>query len=250
MLKQLLVVLTAVFFLQLFHIHRVLGDAKNIENVHSAKRKHRAKDNKVLYFASLPVYYFFVEIPIHEGAHALAVGLNPNWKLTKFQPYPHYAKDRDSYIFGSITKLCANKNRCPDKIGSGVISLAPYIMASTIFTISDALLYTESVDAKSTAGRALYFAGMVIPWWDLSYNAVWAVKGSDASRMAINFQIPLWSVMAAGIGISTVGAWRLLSGYKRAFSTCGKRCEFKKTDIVVAPMANSDTFGALVLGRF
>lgn len=234
MMRRVSMLLT-IIFLQAFFSQSAVAEAN-------------PKDGKVWYFVTLPAYYFFVEIPIHEGSHALAAGLNPNFEVSKFQPWPHYT-EHGSLVLGSVMVTCASREACDDKIGLGVIFLAPYVTATTIFTASDLLLFTKVVEPASITGRVLYFAGMIVPWWDFSYNAIWATNISDAAQIAKNFQISRWSVMAVGTGVSVVGVWRLWAGYKRAFSgqTHGN---VKESNLVIVPMGDSGTIGASAIMRF
>ena len=238
-MKKTAVVLMVVL-LQMFFIQSAMADDE--------KMKDKPKDGKVWYFAALPAYYFLVEIPIHESSHALATGISPNYQASNFKPWPHYNAD-GRFFLGSVDIACIGK-ACDDKIGAGVIAMAPYITATTIFTASDLLLATKAVEPTSITGRALYFAGMVVPWWDFSSNAtIWANKGSDADHIASNFQIPRWSVMATGIGVSAVGIWRLWSGYKRAFPAGSKR-HANESNLVIVPTGGSGTIGASASMRF
>ncbi len=233
-----------VVILQAFCIQSAMAD----ENSPPLSGAGKVKDYKVWYFAALPAYYFLGEIPIHESSHALAIGLNPNYQVDKFQPWPHYSADGSRFFFGSVDMVC-NGKACDDKTGAGVIALAPYITATTIFTASDLLLSTKVVEPASITGRVLYFAGMVMPWGDFSYNAVWAIRGSDADQIASNFQIPRWSVMAMGMGVSAVGLWRLWSGYKKAFPGQSHSLA-NESNLVIVPMGDSGTIGATASMRF
>ena len=147
---------------------------------------------------------------------------------------------------GSVDISCYTKTACADKTGLGVIFLAPYMTDLEIFAVSNWLLSTEKVNPTSVAGRALYFAGMVVPWWHFSYNAVWAIKGSDADYIASSFEIPRWSVMAVGTTVSALGVWRLWKGYKRAFHSNRSN----ESNLIIAPISNSQTMGVSVGGRF
>ncbi len=240
-------VVLVVIFLQTFFIQSVMAD-KNSKQAPEVKVEKKASDGKVWYFAALPVYYLGVHIPLHESSHAFAGWLNPNYQVSNFKPWPHNSPDGSRFFIGSVDITCIGK-ACGDKIGLGVIAVAPYITDTVLFTTSDLLLSTKAVEPASTTGRVLYFAGMVVPWWDFSYNAVWAIKGSDADHIAQNFEIPRWSVMAVGMGVSAVGLWRLWGGYKRAFHG-QSRSHAKESSLVITPMSDSKTIGVSASMRF
>lgn len=242
MLKKVLLALLAYYFLDaVTMIHSALAD--------NDKAEHRSekKDHKVWYFAGLPVYYFLVDIPVHEGSHALAIAINPNYTVGDYKPWPHLLNGGPHFLLGSVDAVCHSENACADKTGMGVISLAPYITDTVLFTTADLLLSTNVVEPTSISGRVLYFAAMVVPWWDFAYNSVWVTDASDAASVAKNFGIPRWSVMAAGMSVSAVGLWRLWHGYKRAFH--GQRHP-KESNLVIVPMGDSQTVGATASLRF
>jgi hypothetical protein len=240
-MKKTSVVLVVI--LQVFFIQSTMAD-KNSKEVVELKVEKKAGDGKVWYFAALPIYYLGVHIPLHESGHAFAGWLNSNYQVSNFKPWPHNSPDGSRFYIGSVDITCVGK-ACEDKIGLGVISLAPYITDTVLFTTADLLLSVNVVKPNSVAGRILYFAGMVVPWWDFSYNAVWAIKGSDADHISRNFEIPRWSVMAVGTGVSAVGFWRLWGGYKRAFHGHGK-----ESSLVITPMSDSKTIGVSAGMRF
>jgi len=220
-----------------------------------AMADNKTKTRKWLYLAGLPVYYFGAQIPIHEGSHALAVGLNDNYAVTKFQPYPHFTADREHFFLGSVGIICRGA-ACEDKTGSGVISLAPYMADIVIFTTADLLLSTNAVEPTSITGRVLYCAGMAVPWWDFAYNSVWAVEISDANHISQSFEIPRSAVMTAGITVSAVGLWRLWNGYRRAFSAPSSghanlpAGQAGESNLVIRPIGSSQMLGVSVRGSF
>lgn len=236
MLKRRLATMIIIFS-QLFLIQSAVADDK----------KNVAKDYKWAYFAGLPAYYFLMEIPIHEGSHGFAVALNSNYELSDFRPYPHFEQGR--LLFGSVGMVCEDQNACADKTGLGMIALSPYITTSTLFVTSDILLATNTVEPTSVAGRTLYFAGMVVPWLDFSYNAVWATDMSDAAKIAENFEVPRSSVVATGVIISLVGTWRLWNGYKRAFPKHGKS-RSKESNLIIVPIGGDQTVGLTASMQF
>ncbi len=242
-MKKAVVVLTAII-LQAFFFRSAIAD-KNSKEVPELKVEKKAKDGKVWYFAALPAYYLSVHMTIHEGSHALVGAVNPNYDVSNFKPWPHLIDGGPHFVLGSVDFSCSGKG-CEDKTGLGVISTAPYITDIALFTTSDLLLSANVVKPNSVSGRVLYFAGMVVPWWDLFSNStIWANKNSDANHIAQDFQIPRWSVMATGIGVSAVGFWRLWVGYKRAFH--GRA---KESGLVITPMNESGKIGASIGMRF
>lgn len=242
MLKRVLPALLAICFLQ-----TLVTTGSALADDGGRKVEGKAKDHKWWYLAALPVDYFLVQIPLHEGAHAAAAGMSSNYEVDKFQPYPHFSPDGSAFYTGSASILCRGA-ACDDKVGLGVISAAPYFADTVVFATADLLLSTNTVEAASVSGRILYLAGMVIPWWDTTFNAVWANDLSDAAHIATNLGIPRWKVMAVGMGVSTVGIWRLWHGYKHAFH--GQRHDSKESNLVVVPMGDSGTIGATASLRF
>lgn len=237
-MKKTAIVL-AVIMLQAFFIQSAMADDEK------PKAVEKAKDHKAWYFAVSPVYYLSVHMTIHEGSHALVGAINPNYQVSNFKPYPHLIDGGPHFVLGSVDTICIDK-ACEDKSGMGLISVVPYITDTVLFTTSDLLLSAKVVKPNSVPGRVLYFAGMVVPWWDFSYNAVWANKISDANSIAQNFQIPLWSVMATGMSVSAVGLWRLWGGYKRAF----RGNNAKESSLVIVPLGGSGNVGISASMRF
>jgi len=212
-------ILTVVACLQAFFIQSAMADDNPtpLNGAGKPKSEKKAKDGKFWYFAATPVYYLSVHMTIHEGSHAFVGAINPNYDVGDFKPWPHLIDGGPHFVLGSVGFSCSGKG-CQDKTGFGVISVAPYITDTVLFTTSDLLLSANAVKPNSVPGRVLYFAGMVVPWWDLFSNStIWANKTSDANHIAQSFEIPRWSVMAVGMGVSAVGLWRLWKGYKRAF---------------------------------
>lgn len=242
MSKRILSVVVVVALFQVFFVRSVVADNEK------PKVEARAKDYKWAYFAALPAYYLGVHIPVHEGSHALAIGLDSNYELGSFKPWLHFIDGGPQFLFGSVELVCRGAD-CDDDAGAAVIFLAPYITDTAIFTVSDTLLSRDVVNPTSFSGRALYFAGMVVPWWDFSYNAVWATDRSDANYIAQKLHVPRWSVMTIGMGVSAVGIARLWSGYKRAFPKHG-RAKAKESNLLITPMGGTETVGVSVHMRF
>ncbi len=240
-------ILMVVICLQVFFIQSAMADVDPTPPSGAGKATEKAKSHKWVYFAALPIYYFGVQIPLHEGGHAFAGWLNPHYQVDNFKPWPHLINGGPHFVLGSVDIICASERACADKTGLGLISLAPYITDTLLFTAADSLLATNAVRPTSIGGRVLYFAGMVVPWWDFSANAtIWANKRSDANYIAVNFGIPRWSVMATGMSVSAVGVWRLWEGYKRAFY--GHQA--KESNLVITPISNSKTIGVSAYMRF
>ena len=252
MLKRISILLVAVF-LQAFFAKSATAEGNNTPpTVKSGdgKTDKKAKGHPWRYLVGLPAYYFFVQAPVHETSHMLAVGFNPNYKLNSFQPFPHYDKDAGRLsFFGATNFSCANEKACADKNGLGKIFLAPYITAAAIFTTSDLLLSTGAVDPGTTAGKLLYLGGMVMPWWDFAFNNVWAPTGSDSDQIARNFQISAESVMLIGMGVSVVGLWRIYVNHDRVFNRKAQSST-KKSSLIILPMSDSKTIGASASMRF
>ena len=239
--RVLLVVLAMMFF-----AHSAMADdGGSPKGVHSGKA---TKSYKWWYFAGLPAEYFLVHIPLHEGSHALATAIDSDYEVGKFPPYPHLTEDGSGFYLGSVDIVCTG-DACEDKTGLAVISLAPYITDTLLFSVSDLLLSTNVVEPTSISGRILFFAGMAVPLWDFSYNAGWAIDMSDAAHIATNLEIPRSAVMAAGMSVSAVGILRLWNGYKRAFSAPSKS-HAKESSLVVAPIGSSQMLGLSVRGKF
>lgn len=228
---------TVVALCQMFFVRPVVADDNS-----RLKAEQRSKDYKWVYFASLPAYYFVVEIPLHESTHGLAAGLSSNYEVVDFKPYPHYDSDNNVFLFGGVSMICSNQEKCPNGADLGKIAIAPYIMTSTLFVTSDVLLATNVVEPTSVSGRVMYFAGMVVPWFDFTYNTVWATDISDNAKVAEALGVKRSSVVATGLLISAAGAWRLWSGYKRAFPKHG-RAKAKESNLLITPMGGAETVG-------
>lgn len=209
------------------------------------KAREGSKDYKWIYFAALPVYYFGVEIPLHESTHGLAASLGSDYKVVEFKPYLHYDSTQETFLFGSVSMVCDNQEKCPDQAALGKIALAPYVMTSSLFVTSDILLATDVVEPTSVSGRVMYFAGMVVPWFDFTYNTFWATDASDNAKVAESFGMSRSSVVAGGALISAAGAWRLWNGYKRAFPKRGQ-VKDRESNVLVTPMGGAETFGVSI----
>ncbi|OGH91697.1 MAG: hypothetical protein A2534_04795 [Candidatus Magasanikbacteria bacterium RIFOXYD2_FULL_39_9] len=226
--------LAVVVLLQMFFAQSATADDKSL------KVEEEVKDYKWAYFVALPGYYFGVEIPFHESMHGLAAAFNSNYDVVEFKPYMHYDYNQNRFLFGSVVMEC--EKSCSDKVGLGKIALAPSVMTSTLFITSDVLLATNAVEPTSVSGRVMYFAGMVAPWLDFTYNTFWATDISDNAKVAEGFGMSRSSVVAGGALISAVGAWRIWSGYKRAFPK-NIRAKAKESNVLVVPMGGAETVG-------
>jgi hypothetical protein len=245
--------LLVVIFLQVFFTKSVLADQNSTPpTVKSGDEKtdKKAKGHPWKYLVGLPAYYFFVQVPIHQTSHMVAVGLNPNYDMNSFLPVPHYDKNQGRFsFFGTMTFSCLNEKACADKAGAGGIFLAPYIMDAAIFTTVDMLLSFGEVNPGTTAGKLLYLGGMVMPWWDFAFNNVWAPAGSDSDQISRNFKISPESVMLIGMGISTVGLWRIMVNHRRVFSGQA-HSPTNKSSLIIVPMSSSETIGVSAYIRF
>lgn len=200
--------------------------------------------NRLWYVAGLPLYIITAGIFVHEGSHALATMLDGDFELTGFRPYPHRLDDR-GWVGGAIDVRCKTLDEqtftCADKTGLGVIASAPYITDLALFTASDFLLSTGAVNPDSGAGLALYLFGMGASWYDFARNLIWAIEWSDPDQMSRNFDIPLWSVVAAASAVSAVGAWRLWVNGRRVFFD--EDSSIKEAKFTITPAGGSDSFG-------
>ena len=208
--------------------------------------------DRLWYAASLPLYILTAGIVVHEGSHALAVGLDDDFELIRFRPYPHYTDDGRGLVGGSIDVRCTDLDpqtaRCADKTGLGVIAGAPYITDTVFFVTADLLLSTGAVNPDGMMGLALYLAGMGSSWYDFASNLIWAIDGSDPDQMARNFAIPRWSVVATASALSAVGLWRLWVNGRRVFWDADP--SGKESKLTIMPMTSPESFGVWAEVRF
>lgn len=231
-----------------------LAKAEEEPELKRTPRREAVKNDRLHFLATLPVYIVTVGSVIHEGSHAVVVGLDDDFTLVDFQPYPHFHPQK-GFVGGSIDARCVELNQqtgqCADKIGLGVIASAPYITDLALFAASDLLLSTGAVNPDSRVGLLLYLFGMGASWYDFGRNLIWAVDGTDPAQMAENFDIPRWTVVAAATGITAVGAWRLWVNCKRVFLDVDATKEIDgKVDFVIAPTVSQESFGVWAEVRF
>lgn len=149
-------------FLVLLSTSLVKADTLNLRMRPTSQTFYR----KALPFALLPVS-FPIHTALHESSHALAATLQGN-KVTALRPYPH--NEDGQFRFGYIST---------EKENGLMFFLAPSIMDVLLFSVSDALLYSKTVNIKSIYGNLLYVFGIVAPLVDFSNGFF---MGSDWRR--------------------------------------------------------------------
>lgn len=128
------------------------------------------KRNVWISLGLLPVA-FFHETTLHEAAHvAVAKATIPNMELTRFAPYPCYDRAGD-FHFGHFTMLYPNATHISNNTHIA-IDLAPYVLGTSTFIVSDLLLSTKVVDPKKAGGAVLYMLGMFAPFVDFAMNFI------------------------------------------------------------------------------
>lgn len=232
------------------------AEAEELSKAKKIPKMEVVKNDRLHFLATLPVYIFTVGSVIHEGSHAVAVGLDDDFALVDFQPYPHIHPVK-GFVGGSIDARCYDYEldgqtaRCADRTGLGVIASAPYITDVALFATSDLLLSTGAVNPDSRVGLLLYLFGMGASWYDFGRNLIWAIDGSDPDVIAQNFDWPRWSVVATATAVTAVGAWRLWVNGKRVFLDADSPREIDgSVEFTIAPLATPESFGAWAEVRF
>lgn len=232
------------------------AQAEETPEVKPLPRREVVKNDRLHFLATLPVYIFTVGSVIHEGSHAVAVGLDDDWELVDFQPYPHIHPVK-GFVGGSIDARCYDYEldgqtaRCADQTGLGVIASAPYITDVALFAASDLLLSTGAVNPDSRVGLLLYLFGMGASWYDFGRNLIWAIDGSDPDQMAQGFGVPRWSVVAVATAVTAAGAWRLWVNGKRVFLDVDSPSKVDgAVNFTIAPTATPECFGVWAEVRF
>jgi hypothetical protein len=112
---------------------------------------------------------FFHETTLHEAAHVVvAKAAVPGLEVTRFAPYPCHDSE-GKFHFGCFASTY------PGTIGDSTriaISIAPYVLSTSAFVVSDLLLSTRVVKPKGPAGAVLYMLGMFAPFIDFAMNFV------------------------------------------------------------------------------
>lgn len=110
---------------------------------------------------------FFHETTLHETAHVVvAKAAVPGLEVTRFAPYPCHDSE-GKFHFGYFASTY------PGTIGDNTriaISIAPYVLGTSAFVVSDLLLSTGAVKPKGPAGAVLYMLGMFAPFIDFAAN--------------------------------------------------------------------------------
>lgn len=214
------------------------------------------KNDRLHFLATLPVYIFTVGSVIHEGSHAAAIGLDDDFELVDFQPYPHI-HPVNGFVGGSVDVECneyevdAAQARCADRTGLGVIAAAPYFTDVALFATSDLLLSTGAINPDSRVGLLLYLFGMGASWYDFGRNLIWAVDRTDPDVIAQNFDWPRWSVVTAATAVTAVGAWRLWVNGKRVFLDVDSTREIDgSVEFTIVPMTTPESLGVWAEVRF
>jgi len=108
---------------------------------------------------------FFHETTLHEAAHmVVAKATVPSLKVTRFAPYPCHDSG-GKFHFGCFASTYSGT------IGSNThtaIDIAPYVLSTSAFIVSDLLLSTGAVKSKGPAGAVLYMLGMFAPFIDFA----------------------------------------------------------------------------------
>lgn len=191
------------------------------ETSESATREVRS--SAFWHLAALPVY-FFLELNLHEGSHALA-GIFTGATVTDYSPFPHIIErvdsERGNFVIGSTTFVWDSEP------GNGIRAytfIAPYISGALVFITSDLLLsFVPQIRESVIFGPMVYLAGMVMPWFDFVFNLNSSEDVSDFATVA-----DLLNVRRAGFSIignffAAIGLWRLIAQGIEVFSEVRER---------------------------
>jgi|GEM_PF-3314955 len=149
------------------------------------------RDDIWWHLAAVPAYAF-LQLNLHEGSHALT-GLALGYSVNEYRPYPHMITYREKVTETVCTPTATDGGSgCVEKTGyvtrerfafgsvdlrgsgddwqKGLIYAAPVMTDVLLFTSADLTL--TFIDRRSWAAPILYFAGMVAPWMDFTYNVV------------------------------------------------------------------------------
>jgi len=184
------------------------------------------KPKRLWHFAAVPAWWM-AWLSAHEGTHAL---MSQYWdyEVASFRPYPHTAIVDDSgnakFFWGATYLRCSRKEglhldgsryvegpywpRCKDGAGLAAISISPYVLNATVFTVTD-LVLSYHVDIDSTAGGILFVGGMVGPWVNSLFGSNFLTGGPDFATFSERTGIPKWTTTLAFDSMMAVGAWRL-----------------------------------------
>jgi hypothetical protein len=207
--------------------------------------------------------YFFTQITVHEGSHALmaeAMGYN----VIDFRPYPHIATfsrtitndsgervrvTESELVFGSMAYV--SPSGVYDDTRRSLISIAPSLMDILLFTTAD-LLLTYVVDPHSAGAPFMLFGLMVTPLVDFVTGMNCTSPACDISRFTDRSGIPRGATMMVGYTMIFVAVWRCLHHFRRLFmERRPERESRRRIGIIVSPAFNENsTGGAVISGTF
>lgn len=160
--------------------------------------------------------YFMGYIVVHEGSHALAAQ-SFGWGIERFEPYPHTVIRPDGerdFLFG-----CVRYRNTPDDVSRSqlaLVSVAPYITDTVLFTTAD-LLLSYAVDPHSAVAPFLFVGGMVTPLVNFVTGLNCMDEHCDISRFSEWSGIPRGAVMMIGYSMAFVALWRCIRQFRRIF---------------------------------
>jgi hypothetical protein len=142
---------------------------------------------------------FFHETTLHEAAHVVvAKAAVPGLKVTRFAPYPCYDSE-DKFHFGYFASTYHGT------IGDNTyiaINIAPYVLSTSAFVVSDLLLSTGAVKPKGPAGAVLYMLGMFAPFIDFAVGFLgrgdWQEIRQRSHGSSIAFNLVGGALLVAG----------------------------------------------------
>jgi len=119
-------------------------------------------------FGLLPVV-FFHGVLLHETSHLImAKSLIPGGEITRFSPYP--CRDNEgNFKFGYVSYEYPANIRPGNNIEIA-FNVAPYVLDTSAFIVSDILLSTKIIKPERPAGAIVYLFGMVGPLVDFASN--------------------------------------------------------------------------------
>lgn len=176
----------------------------------------RLRRNTFYHLFGIPIY-FFLEINVHEGSHALGA-LSTGGRVISYNPYPHY-NNEGAFRFGStMVSWDTDRSGGVENNIRAFTLLAPAISQISIFVISDLLIsYVPDLNS-SFWGPVLYLAGMVCPWIDFVFNLYNQSSSCDFARAAEFLGERRELFYAFGTFIAAVGLWRLIHHFIRIFT--------------------------------
>lgn len=177
----------------------------------NAETHRRFRRQSLWHLAVLPAYYL-IGVGLHEGSHAVAVGVIPQTEITDFRPYPHFMRFSDGsrrFVNGSIHYQWERCN--PPSDGQlALIFLSPYFIDIAIFTATDLMLSLGAISPRSPLGGVMYMIGMVGTGIDFFYNLLGSLNGNDFTNAAGMLGIHPAVFTAIGATLSAVALWRVI----------------------------------------